>query len=116
MVSFYTTLGEITVAASYFSELVSEAVKSGYGVAGMAPGGAADSLKSIIFSDFSEKGVRVVESAGALDIELHIKVMYGLNIAAAVKSLSHKVKYVVEEATGLKVRRVDVLVDDVVSG
>ena len=39
---------------------------------------------------------------------------YGLNIAAIVRSITHKVKYAVEDATGLKVQRIDVCVDDIV--
>lgn len=115
MISFYNTLGKVSMANSYFSELVAIAAQSGYGVAGMATGGPADSLKSLIKADFPEKGVRVSEEEGRLIIELHIKVTYGLNIAAAVKSITHKVKYIVEEATGLEVKRINVCVDDVVA-
>ena len=46
--------------------------------------------------------------------ELHIKMTYGVNIAAIVRSITHKVKYAVEDATGLQVRRIDVCVDDIV--
>ncbi len=115
MISIQNTLGKITMTSVFFAELVSTAAQSGYGIAGMTDSGTADSIKSILMPDFPEKGVRVVENGGALDIELHIKVMYGLNIAAAVKSITHNVKYVVEEATGLHVGHIDVLVDDIVS-
>ena len=33
---------------------------------------------------------------------------------AIVRSITHKVKYAVEDATGLKVQRIDVCVDDIV--
>ena len=65
-------------------------------------------------SDFPEKGVRVTEEDGQLAIELHIKVTYGVNIAAIVRSITHKVRYAVEDATALKVRRINVCVDDIV--
>lgn len=115
MISFYNTYGKISMAGNYFAELVAMAAQSSYGVAGMSTRGAADSLKNIVQPDVPDKGVRVTELDGKLVIELHIKVIYGLNIAAAVKSLTHKVKYVTEEATGLKVKRIDVSVDDVVA-
>ena len=47
--------------------------------------------------------------------ELHIKVGYGLNIATIVQSITHKVKHEVENATGLKVERIEVSVDDIVA-
>lgn len=115
MVTFYNSLGKVSLTEDYFSELVSTAAKGSFGVAGMSIHGTADSLKSLVLSDFPEKGVRVSSVDGKLIIDLHIKVTFGLNIAAAVKSITHKVKYLVEEATGLKVRRINVSVDDVVS-
>ncbi|MEG2036849.1 MAG: Asp23/Gls24 family envelope stress response protein [Ruthenibacterium sp.] len=45
---------------------------------------------------------------------MHIQVTYGLNIAAIVRSITNKVKYAVEDATALKVLRIDVYVDDIV--
>ena len=113
MVSFYNTYGKISMNTDYFAGLAASAVQSCYGVAGMSTGGTADSLKSIVRKDFPEKGIRVDEVNGELVIELHIVVVFGLNIAAAVKSVTHKLKYTVEEATGLTVRRIRVFVDDI---
>ena len=47
---------------------------------------------------------------GALDICVYGGT-YGLNISAIVNSITNKVSYVVEEATGLKVSKVNVFVD-----
>lgn len=116
MVKFYNTYGKISITNDYFAGLVGTAAQSCYGVAAMADGGTTDSIKSFVFgANHLDKGVRVIEENGRLIIELHIKVMYGLNISAIVKSITHKVKYAVEEATGLKVQRIDVAVDDIVS-
>lgn len=115
MINFYNTMGKISMTGDYFAGLVSAAASSCYGVAEMATSGTTDTLKSFVFgSDFPDKGVRVTEENGKLVIELHIKVTYGLNITAIVRSITHKVKYVVEEATGLTVRRINVSVDDIV--
>lgn len=114
MVSFYNTYGKVSMASGYFAALVSQAVQSGFGVAGMSTRGTSDSLRSIVQKDFPEKGVRVTEEEGQLVIDLHIIINYGLNIAEAVRSVTHRVKYVVEEATGLSVKSIRVKVDDVV--
>lgn len=114
MVSFYNTQGKVSMTGNYFTELVSAAAQSGFGVAGMASGGVSDSLMSMLVPGAPGKGVRVTEEGGQLVIELHINVTYGLNISAAVKSITHRVKYTVEEATGLQVKRINVSVDDVV--
>ncbi len=115
MVSFYNPYGRISITESYFAELVGAASKSAVGVAGMATTGPGDSLKSMLRADCPEKGVRVTEQDGQLSIELHIQVVYGINIKEAVKGVTHHVKYLVEQATGFAVKRVDVSVDDVVN-
>ena len=116
MINFYNTFGKVSMTGDYFADLVSAAASSCYGVADMATSGASDTVKGMIFgSDFPDKGVRVTEDGGKLVIELHIKVTYGLNISAIVKSITHKVKYVVEDATGLQVKKINVSVDDIVS-
>ena len=116
MINFYNTFGKVSMTGDYFAGLVSAAASSCYGVADMATSGASDTVKGMIFgSDFPDKGVRVTEDGDKLVIELHIKVTYGLNISAIVKSITHKVKYVVEDATGLQVKKINVSVDDIVS-
>lgn len=116
MIKVYNTMGRINLTNDYFAGLVSAAAKSCFGVAGMATGPRArDNLKDLVLgSDFPDKGVLVTENDGQLEIELHIKMTYGLNIATMTQSITHKVKYAVEEATGLRVRRIDVCVDDIV--
>ena len=106
MIKFYNPLGKVCMTSDYFAGLVGAAAQSCYGVCGMATG--------VLGTNYPDKGVRVTEEDGKLVIELHIKVTYGLNIAAIVRSITHKVKYAVEDATTLKVERIDVYVDDIV--
>ena len=114
MIKVQRPLGELRLTGSYFAELVSSAAQNCYGVADMAPCGYRDVAASLLPDIAPEKGVRVLRENGELCIELHIKVMYGINISAIVKSIIHKVKYAVEDATGLSVRRIRVSVDDIV--
>ncbi|MBQ7859304.1 MAG: Asp23/Gls24 family envelope stress response protein [Faecalibacterium sp.] len=114
MITSYSPLGEVRYSGEYFSTLVGEAAKSCYGVAAMASSSVLDTVKSMVLGDdFSEKGVRVTEENGRLVIELHIIVSYGVNISSAAQSITHRVRDQVEKATGLKVARVTLVVDDV---
>ena len=116
MITSRFPLGNVSFTDGYFSTLVGEATKQCYGVAAMAPRDMTDSVKSMVYgSDYPEKGVRVTQQNGRLVIELHIAVSYGLNISTAARSISHRVKDEVEQATGLKVARVVVSVDDVIA-
>ena len=57
----------------------------------------------------------MTQEEGRLVIALHIKVGYGLNISTITQSITHRVKDEVEHATGLKVARIDVFVDDIIA-
>ena len=98
MITTHFPLGDVRFSAEYFSTLVGEAAKNCYGVAAMAP-----------------RGVRVTSENGRLVIEIHIAVGYGLNIATAAQSITHRVQDEVERSTGLRVARVVVSVDDVIA-
>ena len=116
MITSRFPLGNVSFTDGYFSTLVGEATKQCYGVAAMAPRDMTAAVKSMVYgSDYPEKGVRVTQQNGRLVIELHIAVSYGLNISTAARSISHRVKDEVEQATGLKVARVVVSVDDVIA-
>lgn len=116
MITSRFPLGDVCFSSEYFSTLVGEATKHCYGVAAMAPRDWTDTVKTLVRgSDYSDKGVHVSQEDGRLVIELHIAVSYGLNISTAARSISHRVKDEVEQATGLKVTRVIVSVDDVIA-
>ena len=116
MITTHFPLGDVRFSAEYFSTLVGEAAKNCYGVAAMTPRSISDTVKGLVLgTDFSAKGVRVTQQDGRLVIELHIAVSYGLNISTAAQSITHRVRDEVEQATGLKVARVVVSVDDVIA-
>ena len=113
MVKVVNPLGTVIISSDYFANLVAYHASSCYGVTGMATSNAVEGIRSLIFgNNFPEKGIRVREKNGKLHIDVHIKVIYGINIAAIVESISHKVKYAVEEATDLYVATVNIYVDE----
>lgn len=116
MIKIATELGNVTLTPEYFANLVGITAASCYGVKGMATSGAAEGLRSLVLGqNFPDKGVRVSEQNGELAIELHIKIVFGVNIAAIVDSIANKVKYAVEQSSGLNVSKVDVYVDEMVA-
>ena len=113
MIKFENHLGAIEISQDYFANLVGHAASECFGVAGMVESTASQGLRYILKKDEAQdKGVKVRTVAGGLIIDLHIAVTYGVNISAIVKSIVNKVRYTVEEATGLQVAKVNVFVDD----
>ncbi|MBC8546159.1 Asp23/Gls24 family envelope stress response protein [Clostridiaceae bacterium NSJ-31] len=112
MVKLETHLGETNISQEYFANLVGHAASECFGVSGMAVTDATQGLRSIITKkEAPDQGVRVRILNGRLVVDLHIVVTYGVNISAIVKSIVNKVRYTVEEATGMEVARVNVYVD-----
>lgn len=117
MIKIEKPLGTIEVEESYFSELLGSIVPTCFGVAGMSSSNAIQGVRSLLMRkrNFLDKGVRVRSEQGGLVIDLHIKVTYGVNISAVVENLSHKVRYTIEEVTGMTVKAVYVHVDSMLS-
>ena len=115
MVKFENPNGYIEITNNYFGSLVGKAAQSCFGVTGIVNSNPIQSVKSIIKnrvgSDNSCQGVIVKSINGALIVDLHISVSYGVNISAIADSITNKVRYTVESATDLKVSKVNVFVD-----
>ncbi len=112
MIRIDNHLGSIEVSQEYFSYLIGHAVSSCYGVAGMVKSGTRQGLRSLFSRrTFADEGIRVRSEGDKLVVDLHICVIYGMNIAEISKSIVNKVRYTVEEATGLAVKKVNVYVD-----
>ncbi|MBO5343566.1 MAG: Asp23/Gls24 family envelope stress response protein [Ruminococcus sp.] len=115
MVSIENHIGKISVSETYITELVRHAVCDCFGVADVCSVSTFRSAVSSLTGGrlFKRKGVVVrTDKNGGLTIDLHIKVTYGTNIAAAVSSITHKVTFTVEESTDMQVNAVNVYVDD----
>lgn len=118
MVSIENHIGKISVSESYITELVRHAVCDCFGVADVCSVTTFRAAVSSLTGGrlFKRKGVIVrTDKNGGLSIDLHIKVTYGTNIAAAVSSITHKVTFTVEEATDVQVNAVNVFVDEMSS-
>ncbi len=114
MISYETRIGTIALSNEYFSKIIGRAVTSCFGVVGMVPRGGKQKLLSLLkMGDRIDTGVHVRGDFSSVIVDLHIIVSYGMNINAIAKSITHKVKYAVYEATGIKVSKVTIRVDGI---
>lgn len=114
MISYETRLGSIEISEEYISKLIGTAVTSCYGVVGMVPSGKRQRIFNVFSKkDYADKGIIVRGDADKLSVELHIIVTYGMNINAIAKSIVNKVRFVVEETTGITVDKITVKVDGI---
>jgi len=127
MVVLSNHLGSIGMSKRFFTALIGDALTDCFGVVGTNAGGVRQNIFEFLpflkRGKYPDKGVSIKvrddntngQAVSAIFIDLHITVLYGVNVASIVKSIQHKVTYVVEEQTGLKVGRVSVYVDAIKS-
>lgn len=119
MIDFNNHLGTITYSKQFFYSLIGGTVKKCFGVVDMVASDSVQTFAEKLPGSFikktvmSEKGVTVKYKDNKLYIDLHISVMYGVNIASIVKSIIHKVRFAVEEETEITVDKVNVFIDSV---
>ena len=115
MVRINTEEGAIRISGEVFTTLAGAAATSCFGVRGMAKKSASDGLVHLLKREAMGKGVRVSfhEEEGSISVELHIIVNTGVNIPVICNSIGSAVRYKLTQATGVKVRNVDVFVDSV---
>lgn len=119
MIKITNHLGAVNLTSGYLSSLIGHTAASCFGVVKMNPAGATQGVKATILkSEGIDNGVKVSAPDGGkrLVIDLHITVMYGVNVAAITDSIMNKVRYVVESETGLEVKKVNVFVDGMENG
>lgn len=116
MVTVENHIGKITISEKYLTELVKHTVTGCFGVADICSIGTFRCALSALTGGKAfekHKGVQIrTDKDGGLLIDLHIKVTYGTNVSAVVNSITHKVRFTVEEAIGTAVHQVSVYVDE----
>lgn len=116
MLTIENHLGSINISYNYLASLIGNTATSCFGVVGMNLSGTKQNFLSMLTKKSTiDKGVIIKAYKNKLYIDLHITVMLGTNIKAIVDSISNKVRYSVEESTGIPVSKVNVFVDEMIS-
>ena len=103
-------LGTITIAPEAIGQIVARVAAECYGVVGMA---ARDRVSRLLPKGRALRGVAVRNVEGAVALDLHVVVAYGLNLAEVASTVRSQVSYEVERLTGLRVASVDVHIQNV---
>ena len=106
-------LGTTTITAEYCAGLIGNVVSSCYGVVGISASTPMQGmLRRVSGRSTPAQGVKIKAIGDKLVVDIHIKVLYGINVSAIVKSIMNKVRYAVSQAVGLQVAKINVFVDD----
>lgn len=106
-------LGSIIVSDDVVANLAGIAATECYGLVGMASKGGADGIVELLKREHLSKGVKVISDQTGIIIELFIIVEFGIKISVVANNIISKVKYTVENITGLNVKKVNINVQGV---
>ena len=116
MINYYNPLGKVSLTNDYFEGLVAGALTGCYGVVGTAASDTADGVMSFILGEkLAPRGVTVRAEDNRLVIDLHIKILYGINVDAICDNIRERVTYAVEDSTNLKIKKRDISIDDIIT-
>ncbi len=114
MITVDNYLGKIEISYSYLADLIRYTVSGCFGVVGL---NAEDKLHSFFRflknGAYNDGGAAIAVKNDKLYIGLHITVLYGTNIAAISRNIANKVKFAVEEQTGIDIAKITVFIDGI---
>lgn len=105
--------GSIYYSVDVLANIVGISTMECYGVVGMASKNASDGIWELLKGENLSRGVKINSKNDNLNIELYIIVEYGTKVSVIANNIIQKVKYNVENITGLKVSGITVNVQGV---
>lgn len=111
--NFITEYGTVYYTEEVLANIVGLSTMECYGVVGMASKNATDGFWELLRKESLNRGVKIHSKNNELFIELFIIVEYGTKISVIANNIIKKVKYSVENYTGLKVSGITVNVQGV---
>ncbi|SEN15833.1 Asp23/Gls24 family envelope stress response protein [Lihuaxuella thermophila] len=109
-----TNLGQIEVANEVIATIAGVSAMDCYGLVGMASRSQLkDGITELLGRENLSKGIEVRTENGETIIDMYIIVGYGTKISEVAHNVQTKVKYTLEQMTGLKVNHVNIYVQGV---
>ena len=105
--------GKTIFSDEFLSNLAGVAATDCYGIVGMSSQKTMDGIVELLLGSNLSKGVKITTNEGSVSIQLFIIVEYGVSISAVASNVMETVKYRVEKYTGLKVKKVDVIINGI---
>ncbi|GKX66265.1 Asp23/Gls24 family envelope stress response protein [Inconstantimicrobium mannanitabidum] len=113
MVGFENEHGQITYSEEVLGKIVGLSTMECYGVVGMVSKNATEGLWELIKVENLSKGVKISIKENKLIIDLFVMIEYGTKVSVIASNIIQKVRYNVENYTGLKVSSITVNVQAV---
>lgn len=106
-------LGYISIDNNVIATIAGLSAMESYGIVGMASKNTTDGLFELLKWENLTKGIKVNTEDNTVLIDLYVILEYGVKISTVADNIIEKVKFNVENLTGLEVSRVNVFVQGI---
>ena len=104
-------LGSIVIDNSVIANIAGISAMESYGIVGMASKNAADGIFELLKFENLSKGIKVNTENNQINIELHVVLEYGVKISVVGQNIIERVKFNIENLTGLTIDTIEDLVE-----
>lgn len=105
--------GVVYINGDVISTIAGASAIECYGLVGMASKNTTNGIVSLLKGDNLSKGVEIKSEDDGIIIDLYVIVQFGTRISVVAQNIIEKVKYNVENQTGLKVKNVNLNIEGV---
>ncbi|MCF6466421.1 Asp23/Gls24 family envelope stress response protein [Clostridium sp. Cult2] len=105
--------GYIDIDDNVIATIAGLSAMESYGIVGMASKNATDGFFELLKRENLSRGVKIYTEKEQILIDLHVILQYGIRISVVAENIIEKVKFNVENLTGLKVSRINVYVQGI---
>ena len=113
MIGFSNDNGQVSYSEEVIAKIVGLSTMECYGVVGMVSKSATEGMWELMRIENLSKGVKITNKNNELSINLYVMIEYGTKISVIANNIIQKVRYNVENYTGLKVSTITVNVQAV---
>ena len=107
-------LGQIIIDTDVIATYAGSVAVECFGIIGMAAVSMKDGLVKLLRRDSLQHGINVkITEDNKIRLDFHVIVAYGVSICAVSDQLIARVKYKVEEFTGMEVDKINIYVEGV---
>ncbi|MDK2918335.1 MAG: hypothetical protein PWQ37_1068 [Candidatus Petromonas sp.] len=107
------SMGSVYISNDVISTIAGASAIECYGLVGMASKSAADGIVRLLKKENLDKGVKIHIEDNSVIIDLYIIVQFGTKISVVANNIIEKVKYNVENQTGMTVKKVNINIEGV---
>ncbi len=112
-VKMRTECGDLNINDSVIASLAGISAMESYGIVGMASKDAKEGFFELLKSDSLTKGIKVYIKDNLITIDMYVILEFGVKISVVCKNIIDRVKFNIENFTGLKVDKVNVFVQGI---